>query len=131
MNKKILIGSMLVLTLLLLMPSIPSIQHKVVKDEIINELPENLYFKDVKEIKELEQIKYPSLYAVVLFFLNCRWKRFEILQEISYDITVHGTEIKRPILFLRCLMLLITTFFLCDFWESLSNLLGWGWEIPY
>ena len=38
MNKKPLLGSLLVLTLLLLMPTIPAIQHKVVKDEVLSEI---------------------------------------------------------------------------------------------
>jgi len=48
MGKKILIGSMLVLTLLLLMPSIPAIQQKSIGDGVNDDLPdlivENIYF---------------------------------------------------------------------------------------
>jgi len=40
MNKKILIGSMLVLTLLLLMPSIPAIQLNTIKDKAFSDLVE-------------------------------------------------------------------------------------------
>ena len=57
MKKKILIGSLLVLTLLLLMPSIPAIQQKIIEDEAYNDIVERLEdfnFKDLNELKSIE-----------------------------------------------------------------------------
>ena len=134
MNKKILIGSMLVLTLLLLMPSIPAIQMETIEDRTYNDLVEQLDFKDVKETKGLEQIKHPFLYNLVKVFLDCRWTRIVILKEISSDISYEGwfdVNIYHPVLFLRCIMLLVTTAFLGYYWNNLSNTFEWDWDPFY
>lgn len=47
MKKKILLGSLLVITLLLLMPSIPAIQQKTLEDKAFND------FYEVKDFDEL------------------------------------------------------------------------------
>ena len=135
MSKKILIGSMLVFTILLLMPSIPAIQMETIEDGTYNDLVEQLDFKDVLEIKELEQIKHPLLYTLVKLLLDCRWTRIEILGEISFDVFSYGSwfdvEIYRPVLFLRCIMLLVTSAFLGYFWNNLSNTFEWDWDPFY
>ena len=53
MDKKIIIGSMLVLTLLLLMPSIPAIQLNTIKDKVYSDYSGELNQQDVEELKEL------------------------------------------------------------------------------
>ncbi len=135
MRKKILIGSIFVLTLLLLMPSIHAIQHKTVEDSIYNDLIEQFDLKNVKEIKRLERIKHPILFDLVMFLISFREKRTGILWDISIKITHwHGgpiIEIKHPILFLRCLWLILTIEYWYSFWNKISDRLGWDWELPY
>ena len=80
MGKKIIIGSMLVLTLLLLMPSIPAIQQKSVEEGIQQDIREKLdtinlddyNFKNTKEIKNGDDFKYPLLayLAGVIFYIR-------------------------------------------------------------
>jgi len=67
MNKKILIGSMLVLTLLLLMPSLPAIQYNTINENIYEEQ----YRANVKEIFEERKSgswKYFFLLILLLVF---------------------------------------------------------------
>ena len=52
MKKKILIGSLLVLTLLLLMPSIPAIQQKSVEEGIKQDIQEKIDTFTLDELKE-------------------------------------------------------------------------------
>jgi hypothetical protein len=135
MKKKILIGSIFVLILLLVMPSIPAIQMKTIEDRTYNDLVDQLDVKDVKEIKGLEQIKHPFLYNLVKVFLDCRLTRMFILQEISCDINPDvwwvDIDVYHPVLFLRCIMLLVTTAFLGYFWNNLSNTFEWDWDPFY
>ena len=135
MNKKILMGSMLVLTLLLLMPSMQAIQTITIEDKAYNDLVEQLDFKDVKGIKGLEQIKHPLLYNLVKVFLDCRWTRVVILWVISCyvnpDVWWPDIDVYHPVLFLRSIMLLITTASLGYFWNNLSNIFEWDWDPFY
>jgi hypothetical protein len=73
MEKKILIGSIVAVTILLLIPTIPAIQHNIVKednkDKILSELSEDLDFKDIKELVDsgrLDRVKHPLLYFFVI-----------------------------------------------------------------
>ena len=138
MNKKILMGSMLVLTLLLLMPSIPAIQQKVVKDEVFSEIQEDIEFEDVKELLESGKLgneKFPLLYSLVYYLTRFRLWRFDILAEISYDVYCgegwFDLDIHNLLLFSRCVMILLSTFFIIGFFNDMSDSLGWNWEIPY
>ncbi len=49
MNKKIILGSVLVLILLLLMPSIPAIQNNVVREKILSNISDNLDLEDIRK----------------------------------------------------------------------------------
>jgi len=138
MNKKILIGSILVLTLLLLMPSIPAIQQNIVKDEIkekiLSEIPEDLDFKDIKELMDsgkLNRLKHPLLYLIIIATLISRITRIIVLAELSFDGYFPDFHIKKPVLFLRVFILDISTFIWATFWQELSDYYGWNWNIPY
>jgi len=69
MKKKILIGSIIAVLLLLLMPSIPAIQQKSVEEGVKQEIQEKLDtidFKDLREIKTLDDdVKHLLLYEYV------------------------------------------------------------------
>jgi hypothetical protein len=133
MKKKILIGSILVLTLLLLLPSIQAIQHTVVKDKIVNEIPEELHLEKRKTLTEfgpLDRIKHPLLYLFIIFISLPRILRIEVFGELSYsgDWPFHIT-VENKLLFLRYVMLLFTTAFWFYMWNTVSIVLGWNWNI--
>ncbi len=135
MKKKILIGSLLVLILLLLMPSIPAIQQKTVEHKVYSDFVEQLNtvdFKDFKGINKLDGIKHTPLYYIVYFIADFRTERANILFDISCHIDNWGQmDIYYPIIFLRVIWLDITVYKWCNFWNNISETLGWGWNLPY
>ena len=136
MNKKILIGSITAVSILLLMPSIPAIQHKIIEEKTNNHLIEQLNLQEGKEtkislIKHSLYYKHPLLYAMVIFIAGFRCWRCIILGYISFDIISWKPpeyEIYHPILFLRCMWLLNTFSIWCLFWNNVSDKLGWNWD---
>ena len=71
MKKKILIGSIIAVALLLLMPSIPAIQHKVVKDKILIEITKNLDLEDLREdiINAISENNWKEKFNLMLFLI--------------------------------------------------------------
>ena len=137
MKKKILIGSLLVLTLLLLMPSIPAVQQKTIDEGIKQEIQEkidSITLDDLKYIDVLDDIRHPILYYLFWLFINFRiercWKLFDIAVTIEYWHAGSDIIINHPLLFLRCLMLSGITLFMLVFMMDLSYYLGWGWGNP-
>ena len=134
MRKKILIGSMLVLTLLLLMPSIPAIQQKTIEGGIKQEIQEKLEtidFKDLKEIKALEDdMKFPILYILISLFVEFGLVRILFLYLFGGGM---GGGFNSPSLQILCLlravMVTISTFTILYFFMFLSYILGWGWDL--
>jgi len=131
MNNKILIGSIFVLTLLLLMPSIPAIQQKTILNKAYNDLVEQLDIEDVKEIRKMDWIRHPLLYVLVIFIAKFRLVRCLIIGEDSCDFSEFPPwfEIYHPIRFFWCLWLIFTIAFWCSFWENISDTLRWNWNI--
>ena len=68
MKKKIIIGSIIAVALLLLMPSIPAIQQKTIDEGLKQEMQEKLEtinLNGLEEIEELDGIKHPILHFIV------------------------------------------------------------------
>jgi len=132
MRKKILIGSTLVLTLLLLMPSIPAIQQKTIEEGIkqdIQEKLETINVNDLKDIKVLDWIRHPILYIIVMLQLKFRFLRLQILEFLEIMCFYYlGFDYLGFIFLERWLMLFVTSSIIADFWGTLSDNLGWGWE---
>ena len=61
MKKKILIGSIIAVALLLLMPSIPAIQQKTVEEKAYSDFVERLKDVDLEDIEVLEWIRHPII----------------------------------------------------------------------
>ena len=122
MNKKILIGSIFILTLILVMPSISAIQHNIVNDEIKHD-----YGKF--NIKDIYSYKFPILFLFILGLYQFRWTRSDILVELATtpDPFPPGYVVAKPLLFFRAMMLFLTATLRFDFWILLSDYLGWGW----
>ena len=72
-RKSILFGSIFVLALMFLMPSIPAIQQKTIEDKAYSDFVEELKELELEEIKTFnDDIKLPILYAIVIALLNFR-----------------------------------------------------------
>jgi len=120
MRKKIILGSIFVLTLLLLMPSTSAIQQKTIEDRIKN---------------DLEQIKYPILNALIFCILTIRLIRFYRIREFSADFINVWHEfgywdIQYPLLYMYSLRIFMKFFIRCLFWDYLSVKLEWNWKSP-
>jgi ABC-type multidrug transport system fused ATPase/permease subunit len=142
MKKKILIGSLLVLALLLLMPSIPAIQQKTIDDGIKQELQEKLdeiNLDDLKDFKGSDRFKHPFLYIFVISIMNIQilryWINFLLIVLCCICADELGTSTIHPIIFsilsLRDVFLesqLVTWIY---FWEDISARFGWNWGLIY
>ena len=149
MKKKILIGSMLVLTLLLLMPSIPAIQQKTIEDKAYSDFTEMFGDVDAEFIELFEDVNFEDI-----GILDGDVK-FSILQYIVYYIFVirffhgltlslYGTEILLNYagpgqLIVASLALMImtrggwlfsTAVLWIEYWMNLSDTYGWNWHLP-
>ena len=108
MRKKILIGSMLVLTLLLLMPSIPAIQQKSVEDSVYDDFES----KVMKGIGILgDDIKFPKLRELYRNFIFLRGFRAAWLILIGMDLDIYGGVV-HPLIFFRGVLLGFTSSFI-------------------
>jgi len=126
MRKKLVFGIILVLTLILLMPSIPAIENKVVKDEISSHLPEEL---ELKELIEFLNVKHPILYLFVYSIALFRLVRLIILVDLASEPTDYPPyfEITNWFLFIRCLLLQSGRDLWLLMWKDVSDSYGWGW----
>ena len=128
MSKKILMGSMLVLTLLLLMPSIPAIHINAIENQIKTEYEELPLNNDINfKIPD----KYPLLYLLVL---TIGW--FKAIRGVIYCIfSIKSddywpiTYVDKPILFFRGITLLASGNLWIFGWYIISKILGWNWEL--
>lgn len=139
MNKRIIIGSVLVLTLLLLMPSIPAVQHNVVKDEILNDIQEKISLSDITELLDsnnLDKIKHPILYLFVIlvpiiYFVwgSIVWKYLWLFE----DGGVEKHKLAFMILFcyglLLNLRLIQVEYNWINKWQEMSDKYGWNWNV--
>ena len=129
MNKKILIGSIIAVALLLLMPSIPAIQIDSFKEgtqQNINDLKTRLSnIESLIDIPKYFPLLFLFVYSVVLF----RLIRFNILIDLSTepsDIPPYFT-ITNWLLFIRCVFLVNGIDWWLIIWEEISDHFGWGW----
>ena len=132
MGKKILIGSMLVLAILLLMPSIPAIQQKSVEEGIKQDLQEKLdsiTLDDLKDFTDLEWIRHPILYVLVVILLYIRLLQAYRMFEFSSNCAENGQMYLAYLGALRALCILATTDYFHAFWYIISNILGWNWNL--
>lgn len=123
MKKENLVGTMLVLALILLLPSITAFEQQVIEKETIDTV--------------LDDVKFPFIYRLVLKWFYFREDRINYLAEISFDRylidqnrNLYEYDIYHPILFLRCVMLILSTCSITWLIEEISDARGWNWEIP-
>ena len=132
MNKKILIGSIIAVALLLIMPSIPAIQYKTIEEKTYSGLVEKFDDVDLKEIKEInnlgEDVKFPNLYEFLARFLALRFFRGLMLCWLGIGFMEFAIYEKFPIFNIRGVWLSISTFFIADYIDGIVEKLGWNWE---
>ena len=122
MNKKILIGSIVAVAILLLMPSIPAIQKNVTDEEIKQDLRDRLEEIDFKKIKSLDDdIKFPCLFHLLKFCLIFRSCRIFLFLFIGYYLDI-------PIAFYRGAWLASTTDCFYELLEIVSDIFNLGWD---
>ena len=137
MKKKILIGSMLVLTLLLLMPSIPAIQQKNVEDildtkesELITKL-RDLEIKKIKDLINKKPLDYSPKFFTLLISAIFMFRAIRGILLYSSSITGYwNEEIIHPILYARGIWLYVTAIICILGWQYFYTILGWNWEFP-
>ncbi len=114
MKKKILIGSMLVLTLLLLMPSIQAIQQEIVEDKTYQRL-ENGWKHPIINILNTLAV-WRALRGLVLIVSTSNFPAL-FNEEL---------EVYHPILFIRGFWLYGTGIGFAGLLQVLADILGWG-----
>jgi len=129
MNKKILIGSMLVFTMLLLMPSIPAIQIESFKEGVqqnIDDLKTRL--SNIESLIELPE-RFPLLFLFVYSIALFRLIRFEILFELATEPSdfAPGYIVTNWLLYIRCAFLINGLDWWLAIWIEISENFGWGW----
>jgi hypothetical protein len=131
MNKKIIIGSILVVTILLLMPSIPAIQNKTIEGKVFDNYIQNNY---EMKMKELEEKTKNGFWEHPLFYLLAETTKFRTLRGLSmmffsgFEIYPYGEDnIEHPILFLRGMWLYLTGLMFVGIIQIIADSMGWGW----
>ena len=128
--KKIFIGSMLVLTLLLLMPSIPAIQQKTIESESSAKLQD----LDVEKIKDFLNIKPLDFSPTLLTYLISAIFFFRFMRGwllCVYAVTYDGLyeTITKPIIYDRGTWLYETAYIWLVGWQYFYEIVGWEWDL--
>jgi len=125
MKKKILIGSMLVLTLLLLMPSIPAVQQKTIEDKAYSDLVEQLD-EDV-DADFIELLKDVDLEDLQEKIVNSETFKHLTSSDFFDDFLIVGFILGLitwiPAL-IFCILLSIPTFFIYSISATLQDFFG-------
>jgi len=133
MKKKILIGSILAVALLLLMPSIPAIQTKTIQEGRYQELHDKLVTNPLDGSNSkivFDDILFPNLYEFVLYIQQNRYEIFKIFYDFSTEPDIFGDRVIYPLFYLYACVLEFRFWIWSDFWRITSERLGLGWEIP-
>jgi len=135
--RKILIGSMLVLVMLLLMPSIPAIQQDSIENNVYDVLHIQLKDFDFKDLKDVisngDSAKYPLMFLLIFSLIRIKTIRgFRLMVESSnymeYLIWGDPLDIYNPINYYRGLWQFEKAMLLLTIWSGLSDEFGWNWD---
>jgi len=122
MNKKILIGSIMAVALLLLMPSIPAIQQKTMEDKAYSDFVEKL--KDVELFDG--EMKFPLLFAFVYFI--ARNRAFRAFRILDFALSDDWYVFIHPLLAFYGLWLFAGLVWWVDIWFAISDEFEWNWD---
>ena len=123
MNKKILIGSIIAVAILVMMPSIPAVHVNTIQNEI--ELK-----NDVKGFPEIPE-RFPLLFLFVIGIAYFRIIRMLLWMEYSFEFDDNFPgrfKVIHPLGAIRAAMLLLTTDSWLMVWDGISNRFGWDWD---
>lgn len=121
MGKKILIESILAVSLILMMPSIPAIEQKTIEDGAYHDFTEEINILD-------DDIKLPRLYTLLRVILVLRWLRGRIYYYMAIDwISFNVYKVKYSLIYYRAAWLIETTYSIAEKIDILSDRLGLGW----
>lgn len=135
-KKKTIFGSIFVLIVIMLMPSIPAIQKNVIDNEFkqkIQEKIESIDINDLKYIKKLETIKFPIILAIVFLLYTFLESRGFFIQNYAWELLVNdrfpgNLFFLYELMILRGVLLVCSAQFFLIFWLFISNILGWNWS---
>jgi len=136
MKKKILIGSIIAVTLLLLMPSIPAIQQKSVEEgfkQDIQEKIDSINLNDLGDIEKLDWVRHPILYCFFMIFVLFQLSRISMYSSIFSIISsgIDNPEEDIPIIYNIYIMrmnLLSIPLIACEFIVFfVNNVFDWNW----
>jgi len=134
MNKKILIGCIIAVVILLLMPSIPAIQYKTIEENSFDDYLKNHFEIEIKDLKKnIQNVswKYPVMWVVMLLFrfVVCfrLLRGFYFLWESAYNWFNPDEYLKitKPVIFLRGCWLYFTSIGLIDLIVLIDEKMGW------
>lgn len=134
MEKKIILGSLIVVILFILMPSIPAIQNNVIKDKFVSDISNDLDLVGIKKLLEsmnLEGVKHPILFLFVYSVVSFWWIRMLINLDLAtepYEFPP-GFTVTSWLFFLRCVFFMTRIELWLMNWEIISDHYGWGWQI--
>jgi len=114
MRMKLLVGSLLVLTLILLMPNVPAIQERSIENNKLN-------YKD--DFWDYPIINFLGLLTAIRILRGLGVMQYAGADLIDQDYT----EIKHPLLFLRGWWLAYTGDAFSDFLYIIAQIIGWEW----
>jgi len=124
MIKKTLVGSIFVLTILLLTPSIPAIQQKTIEDKAYNDFYNELQDLNFKDVELLDgEMTFPLLFVIVYFIARNRVNR--ALRILKFAIPEYY------ILAIYGFWLFESYTFWMDFWIFISKGAGWNWNLHW
>jgi hypothetical protein len=139
MRKKLIIGSILVSTLLLLIPSIPAIQHRTIEERVKQDIKEKYEkIKDSLKFEALDKIKRPFLFLFVVLVAGIYYVPCMLLVYYFFEILYGKEEINFPAIhyFLFFLMfyliyrnMQIWANWVMN-WQNISDKYGWNWDFP-
>lgn len=108
--------------MLLLVPAIPALQ-------------DNTFFENESVVLDGE--KFPIIFQIILKWFYSRQYRIDLIADISFDRylidenrNLWEYDIYHPILFIRWVMLILSTVFISHYIQELSDNQGWNWDIP-
>ena len=131
MRKRILLGSMLVLTLLLLMPSIPAIQQKTIEEGIKQDIQEKLdaiTLDDLEEIEELEWIRHPIIYVLLSIYIPIRAE--SVMKFLEFVVELLPRHIDSPIFVILYQWLYVRLYWFRNILQGIADFRGWNWDLP-
>lgn len=128
MNKKIPLGSIIAVLLLLLMPIIPATHLNAIENEIQQE-SEELTFTDFIDI-ELPD-KFPLLFVLVVTLGLFKAYRAEILFGISTELGYYPRDwrIVHPLIFIKGVILILRANLWMGGWDLIADTLEWDWDL--